>query len=536
MTPRDLAAARYPQVSLPAGSFDAPSGPIGGRDPLAGLADLPRKGQLDVLCLRPIHHVLEYEALYRLLASLREWAPALVLHLHLRSSLRDDAPFALLPAHRVTRLAGRSGRGELAADFRRLARRPEPGAPALVLAPPAGWRRVVAGAVHSAPLGFRTPGCDSPECAAAAERFLAALYRETPLWRVAEDAPPPLLPRAAAHRFLIHQSRFQSGDALWLTPLLRALHTLFFRPLITLVGPPVASRVLARNPYITELVPYHPREGEAGRRRVLDALAGASFDTALFAFARHRESRWLAQAMATAGVPRRVNLEYHDASLDTGRPWDLVTHEGWLFRGTLSSPQFLLHALDPLLPAGSARTEDDALALQVSPTAQWRVDEILAEQGIGDRPFALLAPGGEASPRWPAARFARLAATLAGELGLTVLVEGSAGEAPLLQQIAAAAAHPAVRARQDVLEIFAALLTRARLLVANDGAAIHFAAALGAPALYFAQRERLVPSHPRSSSCWALYDDLDNDPHRISSEAALGAVREMVRRGVVRVD
>lgn len=523
-------------MSLPAGSFDAPSGPIGGRDPLAGLADLPRKGQLDVLCLRPIHHVLEYEALYRLLASLREWAPALVLHLHLRSALRDDAPFALLPAHRVTRLAGRGGRGELAADFRRLARRSEPGTPALVLAPPAGWRRVGAGPVHSAPLGFRTPGCDIPECAAAAERFLAALARETPLWRLADDAPPPLPPRAAGHRFLIHQSSFHSGDSLWLTPLLRALHTLFFHPRITVVAPPVAARVLAGNPYLAELVPYDPREGEAGRQRALATLAGDTFDTALFAFARRRESRWLAAAMAAAGVPRRINLEYHDAFLDTGRPWDPVTHEGWFFWGTQFTPRLLLHALDPLLPAGSARTEDDTLALQVAPTARWRVDEILAEQGIGDRPFALLAPGGAASPRWPAARFARLAAALAGELGLTVLVEGSAEEAPLLQQIVAAAAHPAVRARQDSLEIFAALLTRARLLVANEGAALRFAAALGAPVLYFAQREKLVPSHPRCSSCWALYDDLDNDPNRISSEAALGAVREMVRRGVVRVD
>lgn len=93
-----------------------------------------------------------------------------------------------------------------------------------------------------------------------------------------------------------------------------------------------------------------------------------------------------------------------------------------------------------------------------------------------------------------------------------------------------------MRARQDSLEIFAAPLTRARLLVANDGAALHFATALGAPVLYFAQREKLVSSHPRSASCWALYDDLDNDPHRISSEAALGTVREMVRRGVVHVD
>ena len=33
-----------------------------------GLDDLPQSGRLDVLCIRPIHHVHEYEALFRLLA------------------------------------------------------------------------------------------------------------------------------------------------------------------------------------------------------------------------------------------------------------------------------------------------------------------------------------------------------------------------------------------------------------------------------------------------------------------------------------
>jgi ADP-heptose:LPS heptosyltransferase len=528
-------AARYPPVSLPASAFGAAAGPPEGGDPLAGIAALPRRGRCDVLCLRPIHHVLEYEALFHVLAALRERSPGLELHLHLRSALRDDSAFARLPAHRVARLSGRSGRGELAADFRRLAREGTPGAAALLFAPPAGWRRVSVGPIPSAPLGFRTAACQSPGCAAAAERFLAALHRETPLWRLADGAPPPLPRRAAAHRFLIHQARFHIGDTLWLTPLLRALHTHFCHPHITLVGPPIAARVLAGNPDLAELVPYHPRDGEAGRQAALAALAGRAFDTALFAFARRRESRWLVQAMAAAGVPRRINLEYHDAFLDSRTPWSPLTHEGWLFWGTLPSPRLLLHALDPLLPAGTARTEDDSPALHVAPAARRRVDEILAELGIGDRPFAVLAPGGLSSPRWPAASFARLAAALAGELGMSVLVEGSAEEAPLLHQIAAAAAHPAVRARQDPLEILAALLARARLLVANDSAPIHFAAALGTPALYFAQREKLVHSHPRSSSCWALYDDLANDPHRVSAEAALGAVREMVRRGVVDV-
>jgi ADP-heptose:LPS heptosyltransferase len=115
-------------------------------------------------------------------------------------------------------------------------------------------------------------------------------------------------------------------------------------------------------------------------------------------------------------------------------------------------------------------------------------------------------------------------------MGLAVLVEGSAMEAPLLREIESSAL---VLVRQDPLDLLPALLARARLAVTNDSAPLHYAAALGVPALYFAQREKLTHSHPSSPSCWALYDDGENDVGRISVGQALGALREMARRGVV---
>ncbi len=477
--------------------------------PQSGLDDLPRTGRLDILCLRPIHHVLEYEALFRLTEALRERAPAVELHLHLRSALNDDSPFARLPVDRVTRLTEHGGRDVLAAGCRRLIRSWEPGAAALVLAPPAGWRRIAVGApVHTLPFGFHGSGCgDNEVCAAAGKEFLAALCRETPLWRVANGAPPPLSRDMPGLRFLIHQARFHIGDVLWLTPLLRALHQLFRRPVITLVGPPVAATVLAGNPHLAELIPYDLHDGEEGRRRVLAALAGRSFDAALFAFARRSGSRWLMQAMAAAGVPRRINLEYHDAFLDSRRPWKWATHEGWFFWGTMPSPRLLLHALDPLI-AGSPEW-DEKLELHVEVEAQRRADALLAERGLAGRPLAVLAPGGLSSQRWPAASFARLAVALS-ELGLAVLVEGSPEEAPLLREVEAAIAGEGgyIFICQDPLDVFAALVARARLVVTNDSAPLHFAAALGVPALYFAQREttwRTTWGASRSNRRWQRF-------------------------------
>jgi ADP-heptose:LPS heptosyltransferase len=268
----------------------------------------------------------------------------------------------------------------------------------------------------------------------------------------------------------------------------------------------------------------------------------------------------MAGDVAGAGGPamaaRRINLEYHDLFQDSRRPWGPFTHEGWFFWGLLPSPRMLLHAVDPALPAAARearRAARDETRLELHPTAaaRRRAAELLALRGLGGRPFAVLAPGGHSSPRWPAASFARLAAALAGEMRLAVLIEGSPGEAPLLREVAAALAEvtapaetagaagsrggerPPIVVCQDPLDVFAALLELARVLIGNDSGPLHLAAALGVPSLYFAAREKLAHSHPEGTASWALFDELANDPRRISVAQALGALREMRRQGII---
>jgi ADP-heptose:LPS heptosyltransferase len=373
--------------------------------------------------------------------------------------------------------------------------------------------------------------------------------RDPPVWHWTPDpgALPLALEREAEVSFLVHQARFHVGDTLWLTPLLRAIHRLFPRARTTVVAPPVARELLAGNPHVAEIVSYAPAKGAgetaAARRRVLDSLNGRRFDAALFAFARRPESRWLARAAAAAGVLHRINLEYFDPALDSRRIPRWLTCEGWFVWGAMPSPRMLLHALDPFLEPerrGAWIEEDRRVELHLAAEDRRRAEEALADRGIGDEPFAVLAPGGLSSRRWPAARFARLAARLAAELGLHVLVEGSAAEEPLLAKVVArAAVEPGGRrilAAADPLRIFAALLERARLLVANDSAPIHLAEAAGAPTLYFAQREKLVHSHPAAPRCRALCDEVENDLRRITVEQALGAAKVLVSPGETGMD
>lgn len=348
---------------------------------------------------------------------------------------------------------------------------------------------------------------------------------------------PATAPRGPA-RLLVHQARFHIGDVLWLTPLLRAARVRFPTAEITVVGPPVAERVLSGNPHVTKIIPYPEGGSPSERRQVLEALG--DFDVALLAFARWPESTWLAKALAERDVAVRVNLEYFDDEYDAGRlaPW--ATHEGWCPWSVLPSPEMMLHALDPFFEHGATGHHvDRKVDFHISSAARQRARRWLRERGLGGQPLVVLSPGGYSSDRWLAEKFAELATRLVGELGVGVLIEGSAKEEALVEEVRRLALRECrvdLRARlyaaTDPLEEFAALLADARLLVANDSAPIHLAEAVGTPSLYFAQREKLVHSHP-AGPAWALFDDVRDAVSDITVGQAAGAIREMVATGVV---
>jgi lipopolysaccharide heptosyltransferase II len=484
-------------VCRPAGIY----GPY--RREAAGPTDLDfdpsAAGRLVVICERPLHHALEFAALYRRLCELRSGVQGMEIDLRLCSALPDDEVFAALPADRIGRLS--AGPFEERATY-------------------------IYKVGEDAAFAACPPG--DAACTQAVERFHAALAAASPRWLLSPGAGPPLEPR----RLLVHQSRFRVGDTLWLTPLLRAIRRRFPGAEVTVVAVPLAVPVLERSSHVSNLMVWDPAGGEAERRRVLERLGDGRFDAALFALARRDKSRWLAEAAAAWGIPCRVNLEYFDAAEDGREPSGPFTHEAWFFWGTLASPELLLHALDPW----GKETADRRVELPVSAAERREADRILEDNGFGDQAFTVLAPAGHSSDRWPPERFAELGVKLAEEWGHGLLIEGAPADEPVLRRVGeeiGRRSSVAWQVRTDPLGVLAALLERASLLVSNDSAPIHVAEAAGAPVLYFAQHEKLVHSHPAGEASWALYDEERNRLADITVEQALGAVSEMARRGLL---
>ena len=198
-----------------------------------------------------------------------------------------------------------------------------------------------------------------------------------------------------------------------------------------------------------------------GRRASAVLLMTNSFQTALTAW--------------RAGVPERwgYRTDWRGPLLTRSirPPFDAV-HQATYY-------QHLVRALGcengPLEPRLEATAEGKQSGL-----------ELLVDAGWDQRaPLVALAPGAAygGAKRWPAERFAALAASLARDGVRCVLVGGpadAAAGAEVLKKGSGGVDPIHLIGRTD-LAALAGVLVRCRALVSNDSGAMHFAAALGVP-------------------------------------------------------
>lgn len=151
-----------------------------------------------------------------------------------------------------------------------------------------------------------------------------------------------------------------------------------------------------------------------------------------------------------------------------------------------------------LLRVLGVRTERIEFPLAAVPSAA--VAPVRAAAGPGG--FALLNPGAAwPNKRWPAARFAEVAAFLREVRGLTPVVLWGPGEEPLAREVVQTSAGAALLAPPTRIADVLALAREAALIVSGDTGPLYLAAAVGTPSVAI-----MGPTDPRRNGPWLPED------------------------------
>jgi lipopolysaccharide heptosyltransferase I len=216
----------------------------------------------------------------------------------------------------------------------------------------------------------------------------------------------------------------------------------------------------------------------------------------------------------------------------------------WLNTELVTSPHVHMveRYLDLLRPLG-IQQPSKRFDLAIGPAADSVADEFVACGELA-RGFVAVNPGaGWDSKRWPAERFAAVIRELRRSSGLpAVILWGGQRERNWAEKISQASAGSAMLCPPTSLIELAAILKRAKLMVAGDTGPLHLAAAVGTPCVGIfgsTRREICAPYGPSNFALQAAYDGsagrklpgADNwAVRRVSSGAVVAACCELLAR------
>ncbi len=287
------------------------------------------------------------------------------------------------------------------------------------------------------------------------------------------------------------------GDLVLAVPGLRALRGRFFGAEISLIALPWAADLAERLPWIDRVLPLPVPLGDldtvrGDRHPFLREARRHGYDLVL---QLHADSPAAARFALALGGRATVGFCADDR---IGRSFDLVlpmlADEPEVFRGlrlahALGAEPAGVHLEFPLLP-------DDLVEIEGIPELRSLPERSLVAIHPGARPPAR---------RWPAERFARVAAEIHRRWEASVVLVGGPEETALAERVRESSGVPALNlAGRLTLGGLAALLRRVDLFVGNDSGPAQLAAAV-------ARRSVRIfgPANPRR---WA---PLDRARHRI---------------------
>ena len=265
-----------------------------------------------------------------------------------------------------------------------------------------------------------------------------------------------------------------AGDVVLATPSVRAIRRRFPLARISLVVSPPVYDLVARCPYVDEILMYNPKRKDrtwAGKWRFARRLRRVAFDLSIDL----QNSRLTHLLTRLADVPVRVG--YH-------RRWP------WLLNHAVPMPKEPLHPVahqQRLLQAADVPLDDQRLEVWPGPEHEQAVEALLRELGVDpQRPLAGVHPGGSprwTSKRWDLDRWAALCDRLT-EAGYQIIVTGTAPELELAQRLQSktSASLRVAAGRTSLLEL-ACVIRRCGVFVTHDSAPLHLASAVGTPVI-----------------------------------------------------
>jgi len=302
-----------------------------------------------------------------------------------------------------------------------------------------------------------------------------------------------------------------AGDVLLLSPALGALHDALPEARVTLlasVGGATAAplldgiaEVITHASVWQQLLPG--RVAPADERRLIDLLRARRFDAALVFTSFSQAAFPAAYACFLAEIPVRVG----HATLFGGQ---LFSHEVPAPPPSLHQAERAIH----LVRALGIPVPDPRLRVRMSDEAARDASALLTAHGLSDAPYVVLAPGASAAARrYPAGRFAEAAREVHARTGAAVLVVGSEQEVPLVEAVAGLSPGVISLAGQTSLPIAAALIARARGVIANNSLAMHLADALCVPVVVtYAGTDPVERWAPRFTTSRVLTQPTDCSP------------------------
>jgi len=288
------------------------------------------------------------------------------------------------------------------------------------------------------------------------------------------------------------------GDAVFSTPVFKALKKTYPQARITCLCVPRVKEVLRYCPYVDKIIVYDERGKHQmpwQKWNLIHYLKKEKFDAA---FILHR-SMTRALFALMAGIPLRIGY---------GKTKALLTHPVAMNADNIHRCDYYLKVLEGY----GIKVEDRLCELRFKADDMQNLDVKLINAGVGlKESYVVLNTGGNWDlKRWGTDSFIILAKRLNKEFGMKIVFPGSAKDKESCQRIAQAAGIGAVVLAGDTsLGESLALYKRAVAVISADSGPLHLAHSVGADVIGVFGPTRPEITGPRGHGrCQILFKDI----------------------------